>query len=213
MPYSEITATIFLTVDYFLLICCSVILLKALLNDMLQYSTNSRAFIFVFWMFISNVTVVVNVQSEISERITYWKTMIQNNINVFKDVIEIDENNLWCAESVTNVDDQQPERDTCPTQAEKLPICHKDEKREHFLETLNEMRDDDLQMSEIDGSSELSNLNHNYKYLLKEYNEVKELCKEAETSHVRKLCSDLEANMRKLFKLHNNLENLKRRVT
>ena len=70
-------------------------------------------------------------------------------------------------------------------------------------------------MSDNDGISELSNLKHeqNYAYLLKEYTEVKELCKEAETSHVRKLCSGLEVNMRKLFKLHNNLQNLKRRVT
>ena len=160
------------------------------------------------------LVIEVNAKSEISKRIKYWKTKIQDNIHLFREIIDIDENNLWCVNSIPVAKLQQLELETCPTSEEKLSICHKDEEREQIVQKRNDINDDDLQFSETDKVSESTYLQHeqNYKILLKEYTEVKELCKEAETSQLKKLCGDLDANMRKLLKLHENMQNLKRRM-
>ena len=158
------------------------------------------------------LVVEVDAKSEISKRIKYWKTKIQDNIHVIKDVINIDENNLWCVNSIPVA--KVLDLETCPTSEEKLSICLKDEEKEQIVQKLNDIKDDDLQFSTTDKISESTYLQHeqNYKILLKEYTEVKELCKEAETSQLKKLCGDLDANMRKLLKLHENMQNLKRQM-
>ena len=186
------------------------------------YNTH-RYFIYVIWMLITSVALDVDVsaKSEISKTVAYWKNKIQNNIHVFKDVLDIDENNLWCANSNPVAKDakhQKLELDYCPTQppeADYLPMCHKDEERDILEQPLSDIKDEDFDLSEIDEINESTYLKHeqNYKILLKEYTEVRELCKEAETSQMKKLCGDLDANMRKLLKLHENVQKLKRRVT
>ena len=174
-------------------------------------------------MLITSVALDVDLsaKSEISKRIAYWKTKIQNNIHIFKDVIDIDENNLWCANSksvANDAKDQKLELDYCPVHSSEpipLPMCHKDEERDILEQQLSDIKDEDLELSDMDEISESTYLKHeqSYQILLKEYTEVRELCKEAETSQLKKLCGDLDKNMRKLLKLHENVQKLKRRVT
>lgn len=84
----------------------------------------------------------------------------------------------------------------------------------NLCKKLNDIKDDDLQISETDEISESTYMQHeqNYKVLLKEYTEVQEVCKVAETDQMKNLFGDLDANMPKLLTMHENTQKLKRRM-
>ena len=166
--------------------------------------------VYVHTMAIKSTT---NASSEISDRVSHLKDLLKNNLKVLKDIIEIDEDSLWCEETVSNSPEQKPEveLETCPIQKEKLPVCYKHEEVDQNLqltaETLNDVESilEPIKAVDPDLENEL-----NYAYLLEEYKEMKELCKQTVTSYLKKLCKDLDANMQRLFKLHDHLQDLQR---
>lgn len=180
--------------------------------------------IFLIVLFCAHTTEINTTHEKghtvISDRIIYLKKLLTNNLKVLKDIIPIDEDTLWCTPPTSNsaegpqqtlmFEEEQVTHDTCPVQKnEKLPVCNKYDENEHAIQTRNK-DDSSVNRAPSDTGPAETKYELDFALLIREYEEMKVQCKDASIGLQQK-CKELDANMQKLFKLHDTLQELKSR--